>query len=98
MTIAYSIWATLEPSQSLFIDIRHLSKSLDLLAGSPKLTIDGKLSEGYIIGCDCEAYFIVPRLGVSVECPHCGKTELPDTMLMNWTLTATGGILFHAAD
>lgn len=84
--------------QALFIDSRHLSKSLDFLAGSLKLNIDDKLDEGYIIGCECEAYFIVPRLGVSVECPHCGKTEIPDTMLMNWTLATNTGILFDAAD
>lgn len=62
------------------------------------MNIDDKLSEGYIIGCDCEAYFIAPRLGLSVECPHCGHTELPAKMLTTWTLGAKTGILFDAAD
>ena len=62
------------------------------------MIIDEKLSEGYIIGCDCEAYFIVPRLGVSVECPHCGRTELPAAMLTRWTLAANVGDVFDAAN
>lgn len=62
------------------------------------MNIDEKLSEGYIIGCECEAYFIVPRLGLSVECPHCGRTELPAAMLTAWTLGAQPAKLFDAAD
>lgn len=62
------------------------------------MNIDDKLSEGYIIGCECEAYFIVSRLGLSVECPHCGRTELPGPMLMTWTLAANAGTLHDAAD
>lgn len=62
------------------------------------MNIDDKLSEGYIIGCDCEAYFIAPRLGLSVECPHCGRTELPAKMLTTWTLGTNTEILFDAAD
>lgn len=77
---------------------RHLTQEQRITAGSVELNIDDKLSEGYIIGCDCEAYFIVPRLGVSVECPHCGQTELPANMLTTWTLGADTGILLDAAD
>jgi len=64
-----------------------------------KMFIDDKVSEGYIIGCACDAYFIVARLGVSVECPHCGNTELPQSMLTSWILDAnvsthvTGSVL-----
>lgn len=67
-------------------------------AGSKILIIDEKLNEGYIIGCECEAYFIVPRLGLSVECPHCGHTELPATMLTTWTLGVRTEKLFNAAN
>ncbi len=80
------------------IDIQHLTEEQSVLAGSTELNIDDKLSEGYIIGCECEAYFIVPRLGVSVECPHCGQTELPANMLTTWTLGTDTRILFDAAD
>ena len=66
--------------------------------GRKLLNIDDKLSEGYIIGCGCDAYFIVPRLGLSVECPHCGHTELPAAMLTTWMLGVGRRALFDAAD
>lgn len=80
------------------MSIQHFIEKQCGSAGSRELNIDDKLSEGYIIGCDCEAYFIVPRLGVSVECPHCGHTELPAKMLTAWTLDTETRILFDAAD
>jgi hypothetical protein len=46
---------------------------------SPKLMIDGKLPEGYVILCkakDEDHTFLVRRLGLSVECPRCGSTAL----------------------
>ncbi len=69
-----------------------------ILAGSENMNIDDKIIEGYIVGCDCESYFITPRLGVSVECPHCGRTELPENMLTNWTLGITIGPLLGVGD
>lgn len=60
------------------------------------MTIDGKLHEGYIVGCDCGTFFLAPRLGVSVECPGCGHTELPAPMLTAWMLES-GRELPHAA-
>ncbi len=50
------------------------------------MIIDEKLGNDYIIGCECDDFFIVKRLSPSVECPHCGKTELPSAMLTQWTL------------
>jgi hypothetical protein len=55
--------------------------------GNQTMVIDEKLGNDYIIGCECDDFFIVKRLGPSVECPHCGKTELPSAMLTKWTLT-----------
>ena len=46
---------------------------------SPKIMIDGKLPEGYVILCkakDEDHTFLVRRLGLSVECPKCGRTAL----------------------
>lgn len=40
------------------------------------MRVDGKISAGYAIVCDCGAAFAVERLGVAVECPTCGHTEL----------------------
>ena len=62
------------------------------------MIIDDKLDEGYIIGCDCGTYFLTSRLGLSVECPQCGHTELPATMLTVWTLEKHRVPLFDAAD
>jgi hypothetical protein len=54
------------------------------------MIIDEKLGNDYIIGCECDDFFIVKRLSPSVECPHCGKTELPSGMLTQWALTHDG--------
>lgn len=46
------------------------------------MTIDGKIAEGYVLLCDrCDESFLARRLGPSVECPHCGNTELPGEMM-----------------
>ena len=66
--------------------------------GGRELIIDDKLDEGYIVGCECESYFLVTRFGVSVECPHCGQTELPGNMLTAWTLSGGRDALRDAAD
>jgi hypothetical protein len=45
---------------------------------SPRLSIAGKLPEGYVILCRSggdEYSFLVKILGISVECPHCGATR-----------------------
>jgi hypothetical protein len=66
--------------------------------GGYELIIDDKLNEGYIVGCECDAYFLVPRFCISVECPHCGQTELPEKMLTAWTLDASRKLFQDAAD
>lgn len=38
--------------------------------------VDGKISEGYVIICDEEHSFVATRLGISVECSHCGCLAL----------------------
>ena len=40
------------------------------------MRVDGKISAGYAIVCNCGAAFAAERLGVAVECPECGQTEL----------------------
>ena len=46
---------------------------------SPKIMIDDKLPEGYVILCNAkneDHTFLVRSLGLSVECPKCGSTAL----------------------
>jgi hypothetical protein len=41
--------------------------------------LDGRLPEGYVVLCTADAEphsFLVRRLGLSVECPECGRTAL----------------------
>jgi hypothetical protein len=43
-----------------------------------RLSIAGKLPEGYVILCHSsgeEYSFLAKTLGISVECPHCGTTR-----------------------
>ena len=43
------------------------------------MVIDGRLPEGYVIVCDFQREshsFLVKQLGLSVECPKCGHTEI----------------------
>ena len=40
------------------------------------MVIDGRITSGYIINCECEQNFLVSQLGISVECPHCGELAL----------------------
>jgi hypothetical protein len=41
--------------------------------------LDGRLPEGYVVLCTADSdphTFLVRRLGLSVECPKCGRTAL----------------------
>ncbi|WP_366553579.1 hypothetical protein [Aquibaculum sediminis] len=38
--------------------------------------VDGKISGGYAILCHCGTAFATQRLGLALECPGCGHTEL----------------------
>ncbi|MDF2095976.1 hypothetical protein [Aquibaculum arenosum] len=38
--------------------------------------VDGKISGGYAILCNCGNAFATERLGLALECPACGHTEL----------------------
>jgi hypothetical protein len=46
--------------------------------------LDGKIPEGFVVLCapNGEAHsFVIRRLGPSVECPHCGRTELSANLI-----------------
>ena len=56
---------------------------------SPKIMIDDKLPEGYVILCkakDDDHTFLVRRLGPSVECPKCGNTALSTDLALEFGL------------
>jgi hypothetical protein len=47
--------------------------------------LDGRLPEGHVVICapSCEPHsFLVRRLGVSVECPQCGRTALSADLIV----------------
>ncbi|HLS69376.1 MAG TPA: hypothetical protein VK035_08530 [Kiloniellales bacterium] len=50
------------------------------------MRIDGKISAGYAIVCNCGAAFAAQRLGVAVECPSCGHTELGADIAVDYYL------------
>ncbi len=55
----------------------------------PKIMIDDKLPEGYVILCqakDEDHTFLVRRLGLSVECPKCGRTALSTSLAQEFWL------------
>jgi hypothetical protein len=59
-----------------------------------RLTIVGRLPEGYIVLCSQEGEeysFLVKSLGISVECPHCGTTRCgPDLAAESYLVAANG--------
>ncbi len=48
------------------------------------MVIDGRITSGYIISCECEQNFLVSQLGISVECPHCGDLALGTELAMHF--------------
>jgi hypothetical protein len=47
------------------------------VAKHASMHIDARLPEGHVLICSAgrsEHSFLVQRLGLSVECPHCGQT------------------------
>lgn len=51
------------------------------------MRIDAKLPEGYVIICDDDdRAFLVPRLGLAVECPSCGKLASSAHLLTDFYL------------
>lgn len=51
------------------------------------MRIDGRLPEGLVVLCPrCDVAFLVPRLGLSVECPTCGATELGTDLMTEFLL------------
>ena len=49
--------------------------------------VDGKLPEGNVVICasNGDAHcFIIRRLGVSVECPQCGRTALSANLIATY--------------
>lgn len=54
------------------------------------MIIDAKLTEGYVVLCDKRDEmhsFLVASFGVSVECPHCGSTELATELVTDFYLS-----------
>lgn len=54
------------------------------------MVIDAKLTERYVVLCDERAEihsFLVASFGVSVECPHCGSTELATELVTDFYLS-----------
>ena len=48
---------------------------------------DGRLPEGYIVVCGCDGAghsFLVRRIGVSIECPKCGRTALTADLVADY--------------
>ena len=51
------------------------------------MRIDAKLPEGYVIICSGEdRAFLVSRLGLTVECPNCGKLASSAQLLTDFYL------------
>ena len=48
--------------------------------------IEAKVTKGTVIRCDCSETFVVKQLGLSVECPYCGKTALSADMAADFAL------------
>ncbi len=57
------------------------------------MVIDGRIQSGYIINCACEHNFLVSRLGISVECPHCGDLALGTDLATSFYAANHGGRL-----
>jgi hypothetical protein len=50
-----------------------------------RMYLDGRLPEGYVVLCTADAdphSFLVRRLGLSVECPQCGRTALSSDLVV----------------
>lgn len=57
------------------------------------MRVDGKITAGYAIVCDCGCAFAVERIGVTVECPACGHSELGTDVALGYYLTRDEGPL-----
>jgi hypothetical protein len=59
-----------------------------------RLSVIGKLPEGYIILCELggeEHSFLARTLGISVECPHCGTTRCSADLAQEYFVGRRGG-------
>ena len=66
------------------------SKFLARKAGGNDMVIDAKLSEGYVVLCDNHPEmhsFLISSFGLSVECPHCGSTQLTTDLVTDFYLS-----------
>jgi hypothetical protein len=60
-----------------------------------RLYLDGRLPEGYVVLCTTGGdphSFLVRRLGLSVECPKCGRTALSAELAAAYYERATVGV------
>jgi hypothetical protein len=56
-----------------------MSMTPEFARGRASMRIDARLPEGHVVLCnggDSEHSFLVHRLGLSVECPNCGRIAL----------------------
>jgi hypothetical protein len=62
--------------------------------GPARLSVIGKLPEGYIILCELdgdEHSFLRRTLGISVECPHCGTTRCSTELAQEYFIARRTG-------
>jgi len=51
------------------------------------MRVDGRISAGYAIVCECGEAFAQERIGLTLECPSCGRTELGTEVVLDYYLT-----------
>lgn len=69
--------------------VRHVNSLARKTEGSD-MVIDAKLSEGYVVLCDNHPEmhsFLISSFGLSVECPHCGSTQLTTDLVTDFYLS-----------
>ena len=59
------------------------------------MRIDGKIVGGYVLICDCGEAFALERIGISVECPACGHTELGPEVALGYYARRAESELHH---
>jgi hypothetical protein len=64
----------------------------DSLPVHAPIYLDGRLPEGYAVVCGCDGAgysFLVRRIGVSIECPKCGRTALAPDLVADYHARAS---------
>lgn len=50
------------------------------------MRVDGLISAGYAIVCDCGEAFALERIGIAVECPACGHSVIGTDLALDYHL------------